>query len=94
MVRVTVSYDCPNFDCVIKTCNQGTAAPPTFWSMSVVVKQLDGSPCHLVWTMEVYVGPDHIVAAPHKVHSRPPKFWPMSIVAKWLDASKCHLVRR
>jgi len=27
MVRVTVSYDCPDFVCVIKTCNQGTAAP-------------------------------------------------------------------
>jgi len=31
-VRVTVSYDCPvyncpDFDCAIKTCNQGTAAP-------------------------------------------------------------------
>ena len=30
--RVTVSYDCPvydfpDFDCAIKTCNQGTAAP-------------------------------------------------------------------
>ena len=27
MVRVTVSYDCPDFDCVIKTRNQATAAP-------------------------------------------------------------------
>jgi len=64
-VRVTVSYDCPvydcpDFDCVIKTCNHGTAAP-TLWLMSIVVKQLDGSTCHLVWTMKVRVGPDHIV---------------------------------
>ena len=35
--------------------------PPTFWPMSIVVKRLDGSRCHLVWTMEVRVGPDHIV---------------------------------
>jgi len=44
---------------VINVHNQGTAAP-TFWPMSVVVKQLDGSTCHLVWSMEVRVGPDHI----------------------------------
>jgi len=64
-VRVRVSYDCPvydcpDFDCAIKTCNRGTAAP-TFWPMSIDVKRLDGSRCHLVWTMEVRVGPDHIV---------------------------------
>ena len=64
-VRVTVSYECPvyncpDLDCLIKTCNHGTAAP-TFWPMFTVVKQLDGSTCHLVWTMEVRVGPDHIV---------------------------------
>jgi len=35
--------------------------PPTFWPMSIVVKRLDASRCHLVWTMEVRVGPDHIV---------------------------------
>ena len=29
--------------------------------MSIVVKWLDGATCHLVWTMEVPVGPDHIV---------------------------------
>jgi len=45
---------------LVKTCNHGTEAP-TFWPMSIVVKQLDGSACHLVWTMEVGVGPDHIV---------------------------------
>ena len=65
MVRVKVSYDCPvydcpDFDCVIKSCSQ-EQQPPTFWPMSVVIKQLDGSACHLVWTMEVRVGPDHIV---------------------------------
>jgi len=32
----------------IKTGNHGTAAP-TFWPMSIVVKRLDGSRCHLVW---------------------------------------------
>ena len=31
----------------IKTGNHGTAAP-TFWPMSIVVKRLDGSRCHLV----------------------------------------------
>jgi len=36
--------------------------PPTFWPMSIVVKQLDGSTCHLVCTMEVRVGPDHVVS--------------------------------
>jgi len=46
--------------CVIKTCNQETAAL-TFWPMSIVIKQLDGSTCHLAWTMDVHVGPDHIV---------------------------------
>jgi len=35
--------------------------PPTFWPMSIVVKQLDGSTCHLVWTIEVRVGQDHVV---------------------------------
>jgi len=35
--------------------------PLTFWPMSIVVKQLDRSTCHLVWTMQVRVGPDHIV---------------------------------
>jgi len=64
-VRVTVSCDCPvydspDFDCVIKTRNHGTAAPH-FLAHAIVVKQLDGSACHLVWTMEVCVGPDHIV---------------------------------
>jgi len=29
--------------------------------MPIVVKQLDGSTCHLVRTMEVRVDPDHIV---------------------------------
>jgi len=32
----------------IKTGNHGTASP-TFWPMSIVVKRLDGSRCHLVW---------------------------------------------
>ena len=32
----------------IKTGNHETAAP-TFWSMSIVVKRLDGSRCRLVW---------------------------------------------
>jgi len=41
----------------IKMGNHGTAAP-TFWPMSIVVKWLDGSRCHLVWQC---VGPDHIV---------------------------------
>jgi len=64
-VRVRVSYDCPVYDCpdfgcAIKTCNQRTAAP-TFWPMYIVFKRLHGSRCHLVWTMEVRVGPDHIV---------------------------------
>ena len=35
--------------------------PVTFWPMSIVVKQLDESRCHLLWIMEVRVGPDHIV---------------------------------
>jgi len=66
--------------------------------MSIVVIQLDGSTCHLVWTYEVRVGPDHIVLdgnpAPTKGAQQPPKFRLVSIVAKWLDGSKCHLVRR
>jgi len=57
---MTVQFMSVQILTVIKICNQGTAAP-TFWPMSVVVKQLDGSTCHLVWTMEVRVGPDHIV---------------------------------
>jgi len=28
---------------------RGTAAALTFWAMSVVAKQLDGSRCYLVW---------------------------------------------
>ena len=64
MVRVRVSYDCPvydcpDFDCAIKTCNQGTTAL-TFRPMSIVVKRLHGSRCHLVQTMEVRVGPYYI----------------------------------
>jgi len=35
--------------------------PPTFWPMSIVIKRLDGSTCHLVWTMGVRVRQDHIV---------------------------------
>jgi len=27
----------------------GGRAPPNFWPMSIVTKQLDGSRCHLVW---------------------------------------------
>jgi len=82
-------YDCPDVDCVIKTCYHGTAAP-TFWPMSIVMKQLDGSTCHMVWTMEVRVGPDHIVSMgtqlPHKGHSSPLNFsrcllWPNG----WMD---------
>jgi len=42
-VRVRVSLTVQ-----IKTGNHGTAAP-TFWPMSIVVKRLDGSRCHLVW---------------------------------------------
>ena len=93
-VRVRASYDypvydCPDVDCVIKTCYHGTAAP-TFWPMSIVMKQLDGSTCHMVWTMEVRVGPDHIVSMgtqlPHKGHSSPLNFsrcllWPNG----WMD---------
>jgi len=92
-------YDCPDFDCAIKTCNQGTAAS-TFWPKSIVVKQLHGSTCHLVWTMEVHVRviPDHTVLdgnpAPPQGAQQPPKFRLVSIVAKWLDGSKCHLARR
>jgi len=32
----------------IKTGNHGTAAPH-FWPISIVVKHLDGSRCHLAW---------------------------------------------
>jgi len=32
----------------IKTGNHGTVSSPHFWSMSIVVKRLDGSRCHLV----------------------------------------------
>jgi len=32
----------------IKTGNNGRLAVPTFWPMSLVVKRLDGSRCHLV----------------------------------------------
>jgi len=65
-VRVMGSYDCPAygcpyFDCTIMTSNQGTAALPTVWLKFIVLKRLDGSRCDLVWTMEVRVGPDHIV---------------------------------
>ena len=65
-IRVTVSYDCPvydcpDFDCVSKTCNQGIAAP--YFLAHVYCRQTAGwiNICHLVWTMEVRVGPDHIV---------------------------------
>jgi len=57
--------------------------------MSIVVKRLDVSRCHLVWTMEERVGPDHIVLdgnpAPPQGAQQPPKFRPVSIVAKWLQ---------
>ena len=69
--------------------------PATFRPMSIVVKRLHGLRCHLVWTLEVCVGPDHIVLDGNPAPShQPPKFRPVSIVAKWLDGSKCHLVRR
>jgi len=46
----------------LKTCTVTREQQPlTFWPMSIVVKRLDGSRCHLVSTMEVRVGPDHIV---------------------------------
>ena len=47
--------------------------------MSIVVKRLHGSRCHLVWTMEVRVGPDRIVLDGNPAA---PKFRPVSIVAK------------
>jgi len=37
------------------------AEPPNFRPMSVVAKQLDGSRCHLVWRMQIGLGPGHIV---------------------------------
>ena len=105
-IRVKVSYDspvydCPDFDCAIKTCNQGTAAP-TFWSMSIVVKRLDGSRCHLVWryvsaqTTLCYMGTR--LSTPHKGHSSPLNFgwcllWPnvcMDQNATWY-AGRPHL---
>ena len=47
-VRVKVMVMTVQFITVqIKTGNHGTAAP-TFWPMSIVVKRLDGSRCHLV----------------------------------------------
>ena len=62
-VRVTVSYDCPDCDCVIKSCNQGTAAPD--FLAHVYCRQI------AEWTNMPFgmdyggrylrVGPDHIV---------------------------------
>jgi len=62
LVQASPVYDCSDFDCVIKTCNQGTAAPPHFL-VHVYCRQTAG------WInmpfgmdcMEVRVGPDHIV---------------------------------
>jgi len=63
---------------------------PNFQPMSVVVKWLDGSRCHLVqrsWPRRQCVrwGPS---LPPIKRGAQHPQFWPMSIVAKVLDGSR------
>ena len=66
--------------------------------MSVVANGLDGLKCYLVWTMEVGLGPGHIVLdgdpAPVKGHS--PQFSAhvrnCGQMAGWIKI--CHLVRR
>jgi len=40
---------------------EGAQPSPNFRPMSVVSKRLDGLRCHLVWTMEVGLGPGDIV---------------------------------
>jgi len=73
---------------------KGAQRPPTFWPMSVVAKQLDGSAYHLVCA-EVGLGPGDIVLdgdpvpapSPTKRGTEALTFWPMSIVAKRLPMS-------
>ena len=63
--------------------------PPNFWPMSIVAKLLDGSRCHLVWSLtEVILGPGDVVldgvAVPPK-RGAASSFRFMSIMAKLLD---------
>jgi len=56
--------------------------------MSVVAKRLDGLRWHLVWTMEVGIGPgDFVFDGDPRTEGIPTttQFWPMFIVAKWLN---------
>ena len=75
------------------------AEPPNFWPISVAAKWLQGSRCHLVWTMEVGLGPGDFMSdgdpAPSSPKgAEPPIFRPMFIVAKLLDGSRSLLAWR
>ena len=63
--------------------------PPLF-GRCIVVKRLDGSRCHLVWSHIVLDGDP--APPPQQRGVTAPTFRPMSIVTKRLDGSKCHLV--
>jgi len=71
---------------------------PSFLSMSVVAKRLDGSRCHLVGTEVGLISGDIVLdrdPAPEEgTQQPPPTCRPMAIVTKRLDGSRYHLVRR
>jgi len=77
----------------IRLPQSGTADPQ--FSVNVGCGQKAGW-IKMSLSMEVGLGPDHIVldwdAAPPFPNWQTPNFRPMSVVAKRLDGSRCHLV--
>jgi len=76
----------------------GLQAPCNFLPMSVVVKRLDGSRCHVVGRQASVQATlcqmgTHLLC-PKGAQPPPPYFRPVSVVAKRLDGSRCHVVER
>jgi len=78
---------------------KGVQQPAKFLAMSVVAKRLDGLTSHLVWTMELRLGPGHIaldgdpdgpVPSKKREGTAAPNLLPISVVAKRLNGSTCH----
>ena len=78
---------------------KGAGAPlPNFRPISIVVKRLDASKCHMVWMLASAQGTLCYMETqsflPNKGGGAPSNSRPISIVPKRLDASRCHSVWR
>ena len=72
------------------TSSKKRQSPPQFSAVSIVPKRLDGSRCHLAWSLDPgHTALDGDPAPLLQKGGTAPNFRPMSIAPKWLDGSTC-----